>query len=540
MVAVITLALTEAAAQTVVPLSLTIHPTDVVSAFQLPAFPDQPNTPLETAFIALQVGGRAQTLGLTGASATSAWQTAQTILARNTSLAVPPASGNLQVFSGATASALNQAIANPATARIQVVSPTLTVDQPIEVQRSNVALDLGTTQIAASNLQPWMLRVENTANVRVTGGVFAQGNSAILVNASRSVTVAGVQIANLTGAGILVTGSTLVSVIGNRVSGLPLAGIMIHRGTTQSVVRQNQISSGQGYSNVTAGIVVTDREVDLTSNPLAIFGPGGYWVITQPMMQRLNPPHDNLIAWNSVTGDLAQGIYSDGGVENVFFANYLQGNSKEGLCLDNGSTANVVTSNTIRDNGDRWGDPDSVLALDSILAGGRLPDGTAAEKVPGISLDNAAYNVVFANDIEHNFGGGVKLVRTGYFNAVGLNNILDDNDGAGPVFHFFGIELGAATGSSPELDFTPSHGNTVFSNVIRGTHYSGVFFDPGSDSNSVLYNAILDATAWALESSQQMNNSSVNNLTNLSSRNIGSGLEPSLITSGQPVDDPPE
>ncbi len=221
------------------------------------------------------------------------------------------------------------------------------------------------------------------------------------------------------------------------------------------------------------------------------------------------------------------------------FANVLQGNSKEGLCLDNGSTANVVASNTISDNGDRWGDPDAILALDSILAGGRLPDGTAAEKVPGISLDNAVYNVVVQNNIAHNFGGGVKLVRTGYFNAIGLNNILDDNDGAGPVFHFFGIELGAASGSSPELDFTPSHGNVVFSNFIRGSHYSGIYFDPGSDSNNVLYNSILDATAWALESSQQMQNTSLNNLTNLPSRNIGSGLDSALITSGQPVNDAP-
>ena len=53
------------------------------------------------------------------------------------------------------------------------------------------------------------------------------------------------------------------------------------------------------------------------------------------------------------------------------------------------------------------------------------------------------------------------------------------------------------------------------------------------------YNAILDATAWALESAEQMTNTSLNNLTNLPSRNIGSGLNAALVTSGQPVDDPP-
>jgi parallel beta-helix repeat protein len=70
-------------------------------------------------------------------------------------------------------------------------------------------------------------------------------------------------------------------------------------------------------------------------------------------------------------------------------------------------------------------------------------------------------------------------------------------------FIFFGIELGAASGSSPELDFTPSRGNIVFSNTIRGSHYSGIFFDDGSDTNNVLNNVVLDATFWALESAEK-------------------------------------
>jgi parallel beta-helix repeat protein len=516
-----------------------IHPTDVYAAFKLPAPQDAQGSALAIALAALQVGNRAKALGLSSASATNAWQTVQTILDEQLSTPAKQRGRKLVVFSGTSASALNQIIANAKTGRIRIVSPALTVDQPIEIQRGDLTLDLGTAQITSANSQSYMLRVENTANVSVQGGNFASGDSAILVNTSREVDIDNVQMSNLTGAGIVVTGSTRVNILGNRITALSLAGIMIHRNTTQSLVENNQIVGGAGFSNWMAGIVVTDREVDLTTNPRAIFGPDGYWVITQPMMQRLNPPHDNLIAWNSVSSGLASGIYVDGGVRTVIFSNFLDGNSKEGLCLDNGSTANVVASNTIYDNGQRWGDPDSILALDSILAGGRLPDGTAAEKVPGISLDNAVYNIVLDNNVAHNFGGGVKIVRTGYFNAIGLNNILDDNDGAGSVFHFFGIELGAASGSSPELDFTPSRGNVVFSNVIRGTHYSGIYFDPGSDNNNVLYNVILDATSWALESATQMMNDSVNNLTNLPSRNIGSGLDSALVTEGQAVNDSP-
>jgi hypothetical protein len=519
------------------PPRLSVNPIDVFSAFSLPPVPDSAVSPLTPIVAALQVGHRAAALSLSDTSATAAWQNAQNLLNQRATRSARPPNAKTVVFSGATASLLNQVIAGSGVVRIQVISEMLSIDQPIEIRRSGLTLDLGPAQLVADNPQSYMLRIENATNVVITGGDFISGDSAVLVSASSEVDVSHVRINNLTGAGVVVTGSTGVTVTDNQIAELPLAGIVIHRGTTQSIVENNQITGGIGYSNMMAGIVITDREVDLTSNPRAIFGPDGYWVITEPMMQRLHPPRDNLIAWNSVTGGLASGIYSDGGIETVIFANVLEGNSKEGLCLDNGSTANVVAANIVHDNGKRWGDPDTVLALDSILAGGRLPDGTAAEKVPGISLDNALYNIVFGNDLAHNFGGGVKMVRTSYFNAVGTNNLLDNNDGAGATFHFFGIELGAAPGSSAELDFTPSRGNVVFSNMIRGSHYSGIFFDDGSNTNNVLNNVVLDALFWALESAEQMANTSLNNFTNLLSRNIGSGLDPALVTSGQAVND---
>src|SRR5581483_1831321 len=229
------------------------------------------------------------------------------------------------------------------------------------------------------------------------------------------------------------------------------------------------------------------------------------------------------------------------GVRNVITGNSIQGNAKEGLCLDYGSTANVVVSNVVLQNGDRWGESDANMVLEFISQGGRNPDGTPAEKVPGISMDNALYNIVFMNTVAHNFGGGVKIVRTGYFNVIGLNTLLSNNDGASATQHFFGIELGGALADTPgsDIDFTPSHGNIVFSNVIRGSHYSGIFFDSNCDQNDVIGNTIEDATDWALESAQQMSNNSLDNLTHLPSRNIGSGLEESLIQSGQAVNAPP-
>jgi parallel beta-helix repeat protein len=282
---------------------------------------------------------------------------------------------------------------------------------------------------------------------------------------------------------------------------------------------------------MSAAIVISDREVDLSERYSAIFGPDVYWVISQPMSLRSNPPRDNLIYRNRIAGNAASGIYVDGGVANVIAGNTVEGNAKEGICLDNGATANVVSGNSVAQNGMRWGESDSILEKDSIRAGGRLPDGSPAAKVPGISIDNAAYNIVFGNHVARNFGGGIKIVRTGFFNLIGMNTIFDNNRGSSDRFHFFGIELGSAKLDSPsdELDGAPSRGNIVFSNLIRGSHYAGVFFAAGSSLNDVFDNVILDAEKWALESVAPMPNSSLNNLTNLPSRNIGSGLSPALL-----------
>jgi hypothetical protein len=210
----------------------------------------------------------------------------------------------------------------------------------------------------------------------------------------------------------------------------------------------------------------------------------------------------------------------------------VEGNSKEGLCLDNGATANVVAMNILRLNGKRWGKTEEELRLDSVLQGGRLPDGTAAAKTPAVSLDNALYNIVYGNQIDRNYGGGVKMVRTSFFNYVGLNVLTDNNEGASAAFHYFGIELGAAPAdppAAPDLDFTPSRGNMVFGNVIRGSHHAGIFFGAGSTDNESFDNSIFGARHWALEQPREQSNRTLNNFSNLPSRNIEAGLEEGVL-----------
>ena len=477
--------------------------SEIYSAFALP-MTYSPGRPPADQEAQTQVGTRAQKLGLTTASAGAAWTAAQALLAAPAQ--IPTAAVIVTPFTGSTASALNAVLKLSPNGYIRVTSATIGVDQPIEIAGQGLTLDLGAAQLTSATSQPYMIRIDGGQNITVTGGSFTSGNSAILVSKAAGVTIDGIQISGLTGDGVVITGSNHVTVAHSRITGLAGPGIVLNGGATACTVMQNDISNNLGESNWDAAIMVSDRDVDLATDPHSIFDSGGYWPIFSPVQSRLNPPHDNLLAFNHIAINTTSGIYMDGGVRNIVYANTILGNAKEGLCLDNGATADVVVSNTIQQNGNRWGQSDATLTLDFVDS--RLPDGTAAAKLPGISIDNGIFNFIYGNNISHNSGDGVKMVRTGFFNVIGLNTIENDNDGGSVYFRFFGVELGAALGDAPsaELDFTPSRGNIVFSNLIRGSNSSGIFIEGASDQNQIFDNVIKDATAFAIESEAQIQN----------------------------------
>jgi hypothetical protein len=377
----------------------------------------------------------------------------------------------------------------------------------------------------------FLARIENASGVTLEGGAFLSGEWGLLVNASRDVTVKAARFDGLQRGGVVATdaaGLVLSRLVLQRLGAAP---VLMHGATVDSAVLDNQIVQNRGVSNWNAGIVLSDREVAVTQDPDSLLRDDRFGIKEQRIDKRLRTPRRNVIAFNRVAHNLSSGIYSDGGIQNVFFDNLLEGNAKEGLCLDNGSAANVVAMNVIRLNGKRWGMSDAALKLDFVHRSGRLADGSSAAKTPALSIDNAVHNIVYANQIDRNYGGGVKMVRSAFFNLIGLNVITDNNLGASDKFHFFGIELGSAVADTHtlDLDYTPSRGNIVFGNVIRGSHYAGIFFGAGSTDNDVFDNTIFGATHWALEQARPQPNSSLNNLSNLPSRNVQAGIDPRLM-----------
>ena len=505
---------------------------DLPARHRLPPLRDGVDSPLAARLDRLQMGRRARLLQLTSASAMTAWHEADVALDQARSRLDAPFPATVRSFTGRRASQLNALLKDRSVSAVRVLGPRLEVDEPVLLRRDRVWLDLGRTELHASGPGPrFLFRVEGAEGVTIDGGTFVDGQWGVLVHRGRDVTLRGGRFQGQRHGGVVLT-DTVGAVLGRaRLSGIGGAPILIHGRSLGAVVTEVEAIANLGASNWHAGIVISDRKGPVEVDPHSIFASDRYWVVEQPIHRRLDAPRRSVLAFNRIALNASSGIYSDGSLETVVMNNLVEGNSKEGICLDNGTTANVLASNRVRLNGKRWGKTDAQLRLDFVDGMGRLADGSAAAKTPGISLDNALYNIVYANHVEHNFGGGVKMVRTAFFNTVGLNLLTDNNEGANQRFHFFGIELGAARADAPssELDFVPSQGNIIFGNTLRGSHYAGIYFGAGSTDNDTFDNTIFGATHWALEQAEAQHNPSLNNLTNLPSRHIAHGLDPRLL-----------
>ena len=456
-----------------------------------------------------QVYQRAQLLNVNGGTAFAAWARADETVTSDRMLLQNLLQQPLPklTFTGTRLSELSALIASAGPVHVTVTSPTLQADDALTITGQDVVVDFAGAVIQAGPEPPlWLVKLAQVRNAAVVNANIGGGINGFLIDGGENVVVADNSVRGLSQNGIVVTGkSSGVNIRGNHLTRLGRAGIMLHGPVTHALLEDNEIAGLVGHSNWFAGIVLTSRGSDIATNPGSFLLPDNHWVVTTPLVERLENPDQNVILGNTVRNGLSSGIYNDGAIANVFLGNRIEGNAKEGICFDNGATANVFAGNLVRDNGRRWGQPDAVLTLDAVLGAGRDADGTSMAKLPGISIDNAVYNEIFANTVIGNFGGGVKMVRTAFFNVVRKNAIVDNNLGKSAKHHFFGVELGAAPADTPviDLDFVGSSGNIVQDNAIRGTHYSGVFVGIGSAQNYVLDNRISGAEVFTLETARR-------------------------------------
>ena len=267
------------------------------------------------------------------------------------------------------------------------------------------------------------------------------------------------------------------------------AGVMVLGQSHDVLIEQCSVVGCRGDFNWDAGLhlCATTQAVALEQIPEHCHEP-------VPLQQKQRRPFHIAVRDCVFTGCRAQGVYLEGAVNCLLQNNAIIANNKEGLCLDWGSSANLVVDNLIVSNGRRAAMTPASIEIDHLQRYPVLDDGSCSLKLPGISLDNAYLNRLTGNTVRDNFGGGIKLVRASQGNQICDNRILHNAHGVNRhTPHANGISLlslGAlkefATSSGDEalLDFLPSSHNLIVGNVICG-HSADVFQDAGCVSNRV-------------------------------------------------------
>lgn len=415
-------------------------------------------------------------------------------------------------FTGSTASQLNTLIAQSTDAYITIESSTVRMDEPIRM-KSGIALDAAGVTFTGSTDDRVAQAViaedcTNFAlyNLNLTAGCYEYG---IYIIRSNTFTIENCIISNALYKGLVMMGENKnFTIRNNTVSYNGNGAVFLNGNISNGIIAGNDVVDNYGTRNLTAGIVMTSMEIDDYYTAYNEFK-------DEHLYNLLDTPHDIVLYQNNVKHNNSSGIYSDGAYQIYIVENIIYQNDKEGMCLDYGTFGAYVSNNIVKENGGRLRQSDEDLEADFVTTFGRLSDGSSPAKLPGISIDNSAYNTIVNNNVTQNYGSGVKMVRSAYRNIIMENSVSDNNKGKSDDFHFFGIEIGhESTPDEPVkgLDFTASYENIVCRNIVTGSNYAGVFLAVESYCNDVFDNTILGSEWYAIECHSNMFNSMPNNI----------------------------
>ena len=415
-------------------------------------------------------------------------------------------------FTGSTASQLNTLIAQSTDAYITIESSTVRMDEPISM-KSGIALDAAGVTFTGSTDDRVAQAViaedcTNFAlyNLNLTAGCYEYG---IYIIRSNTFTIENCTISNALYKGLVMMGENKnFTIRNNTVSYNGNGAVFLNGNISNGIIAGNDVVDNYGTRNLTAGIVMTSMEIDDYYTAYNEFK-------DEHLYNLLDTPHDIVLYQNNVKHNNSSGIYSDGAYQIYIVENIIYQNDKEGMCLDYGTFGAYVSNNIVKENGGRLRQSDVDLEADFVTTFGRLSDGSSPAKLPGISIDNSAYNTIVNNNVTQNYGSGVKMVRSAYRNIIMENSVSDNNKGKSDDFHFFGIEIGhESTPDEPVkgLDFTASYENIVCRNIVTGSNYAGVFLAVESYCNDVFDNTILGSEWYAIECHSNMFNSMPNNI----------------------------
>ena len=283
-----------------------------------------------------------------------------------------------------------------------------------------------------------------------------------------------------------------------RVSGSGLTGFMLVRDVYEISLRQCRAEYCQQ-----SGMFITDlarpahiahadfnAQIHHTMHEIGNFAP---FDPQDPAPQRISLDQC-VFAWNRKMGITTDGV----GFLSIRNCD-IHDNDNEGITIDNGSWLCRIEHSHIYQNGRRLRQTEEELGIDFVAQMGLMADGSSKAKLPGISIDNAAYVTISHNFIENNWGDGVKMVRAAWQCHIQHNLIRNNNRGGNDRFHFFGVLLGHAKRQhARQDDFAPT-ANIVAHNQIIGPHYAAIHLLPGCAQNRIKDNLCSDYLITAIE-----------------------------------------
>ena len=472
----------------------------------------------------LQVIRRLHALGLVERELlTPEWQWKAIYQARRREQDLSSHRGEPVGFEGTNVSGLNRFLRESGAPVVRVLARELDADETLRVPSRTTLIGAPTSLTARSPIES-AVEIRDASSVRVSNfEITGRYRVGVHVKNGSSITLDGNHLHDIEGRAIVVMGRVAgLDLIRNEVRSNGRGGLYLRGHIGPGLIQDNRIEDNRGTLNLTAGLVLSSRPVFDVHDP-----EGGEPAGTRPLplQERLESPHDLVIRRNVLDRNASSGLYCCGVYHVYMIENIITGNDKEGICIDYGTVGSYIRGNRIADNGGRRRQADDDLRNDFVLHLGRMRDGSSNAKLPGVSVDNSACNIIHENTVSGNFGGGIKTVRTGVRNLISHNLVIDNNRGQNSIFHFFGIEIGnpAPDEETNDLDFVPGFENMVFRNVIGGNHFAGIILVEGCYRNDLFDNCIFGPTAWSIECLSGLENPTVNNISNVPSRGISLG-----------------
>jgi hypothetical protein len=314
----------------------------------------------------------------------------------------------------------------------------------------------------------FFVHLEDCADFVVDGLALRRGRNAVFLHRCRRFRVANLDLSDLEGYGVILFDCSEFVVEGVRSRGLLCSAVTAIGDTRMGAIRRVRARGGRGFLNCDAGGVVllhcTDR-----------VGPEDVPERCQEarsILEKTKRPRCIDMAGIDARGCRAQGIYLAGALACRVSRSVLARSNKEGICFDWGTALCELTLSVVSGNGRRASPSAEEIRADFIGRFPTLPDGSSAAKLPGVSMDNAAFNTVSRCLLVGNHGGAAKFVRACVGNRVEMNAGWSNSAGDNAHMRFPRYaDAGAFDplgefGGSALCDLGPSRGNAIRRNLV--------------------------------------------------------------------------